>query len=54
PSQSSWQLLTEKGDVYSLGMIFFSLMSGKIPFLRTESGKQMILRGERPAIHPSW
>lgn len=54
PEHIAGKLLTEKTDVYSLGMIFFSLMSGKIPFPRTDLGKQMILSGERPAIDPSW
>lgn len=48
------QPLTEKADIYSMGMIFYSLLSGKEPFGHTESEELKMLKGIMPDIDPSW
>lgn len=37
-----------------MGMIFYTLISGKTPFPKSEAAAGMIMRGERPYIDPSW
>ncbi|CAM9894012.1 unnamed protein product [Laminaria digitata] len=54
PENIAGKPLTEKVDIYSMGMIFYSMMSGRAPFPMTELGNRMIVRGERPKIDPSW
>lgn len=46
--------MTEKVDIYGMGMIFYTLISGKTPFPKGERAEGMIMRGERPNIDPSW
>lgn len=46
--------MTEKVDIYGMGMIFYTLISGKTPFPKGERAEGMIMRGERPYIEPSW
>lgn len=48
------QPLTEKADIYSMGMIFYSLVSGKEPYRHTESEELKMLKGIMPDIDPSW
>lgn len=48
------QSMTEKADIYSLAMIYFTLISRRLPFARTESDRDKMLLGERPAIDPAW
>lgn len=48
------QTLTEKVDIYSMGMLFFSLTSGELPFDHDEDGKNKILKGEKPVFDAYW
>ena len=49
------QLLTEKADVYSLGMIFFALMAGRMPYYgKPELLESALHHRDRPEIDPSW
>lgn len=42
--------MTEKVDIYSMGMVFYSLISGRVPF----SGERSSTNVEQPTIDPSW
>lgn len=48
------QSLTEKVDIYGMGMIFFSLMSGKLPFDNDPETENKILNGEKPVFEAYW
>lgn len=49
------QPLTAAADVYSMGMIFFSLMAGDLPYDGDQDRLEIALaRGSRPDIRPSW
>lgn len=49
-----WQLLTEKLDIYSMGMIFWAMLGRDTPFERDDTYKDRVVRGERPYVDPSW
>lgn len=48
------QDLTEKLDIYSMGMIFWSMLGRNEPFARDDFYKNKVLAGERPFVNPSW
>ena len=49
------QLLTEKADIYSLGMIFFALIAGRLPYYgKPELLESAFYQKGRPKIDPSW
>lgn len=48
------QLVTEKTDIYSLGMIFYSLINGDAPYETAESFKRALVNKSRPEIDPAW
>lgn len=48
------QLLTEKVDIYAMGMIYFSLISGGVPFRDLEAFETAREANLRPEIDPSW
>lgn len=48
------QLLTEKLDIYSMGMIFWAMLGRDTPFERDDTYKDRVMRGERPFVDPSW
>lgn len=48
------QDLTEKLDIYSLGNIFWAMLGRQAPFVRDDTYKGKVLRGERPMIDPTW
>lgn len=49
-----WQPLTEKLDIYSMGMIFWSMLGRDTPFERDDTYKERVIGGERPYLDPSW
>eukprot|EP00904_Undaria_pinnatifida_P002246 jgi/Undpi1/12021/HiC_scaffold_4.g01720.m1 len=54
PENISGEGLTEKLDVYSLAMVFYSMLAGKAPFEGEEHAQQKIMTGIPPEINPSW
>lgn len=48
------QTLTEKVDIYGMGMILYSLASGEIPFGKDEETTNKILKGEKPVFDAYW
>jgi len=58
PLLGTWfkcQPLTEASDVYSLGMVFFTLISGKVPYDDDQERLETAFySGTRPDIDPSW
>lgn len=48
------QSLTEKVDIYAMGMIYFSLISGGVPFPDQEAFERAYGAKLRPEIDPSW
>lgn len=48
------QPVTDKTDVYSMGMIFYSLINGDTPYETPESFKLALVNKSRPEIDPSW
>eukprot|EP00903_Cladosiphon_okamuranus_P015281 g14121.t1 len=55
PENFAGKLLTEKTDVYSLGMIFYSLLIGGKPFGDNADHFDQALEGKyRPPMDPSW
>ncbi|CAM9157974.1 unnamed protein product, partial [Ectocarpus fasciculatus] len=55
PENYAGEPLTPASDIYSLGMIFFSIMAGSLPYEGNEErlARAMSTRG-RPEIDPSW
>ncbi|CAM9931054.1 unnamed protein product, partial [Hapterophycus canaliculatus] len=55
PENYEGKPLTTAADVYSMGMIFFSLMAGGLPYEGDQYRLERALRtGSRPEIDPSW
>lgn len=52
----NWQRLTEKIDVYSMGMIFWSMLGRDAPFEKDKEQyyKDRVIGGERPNVNPRW
>ena len=49
------QHLTEKADVYSMGMIFFAMIAGRLPYYGDPAALDAsFARKGRPAIDPIW
>jgi len=48
------QPLTEKADIYGMGMVFYSLIAGREPYDSQESFKLALFNRTRPEIDPSW
>lgn len=48
------QALSEKLDVYSLAMVFYSMLAHKPPFVGEPESRKKILNGIPPVIDPSW
>lgn len=49
------QLLTEKSDIYGLGMLFFSIIAGRLPYYgNPDLLESAFSHGSRPEIDPSW
>ncbi|CAM9758446.1 unnamed protein product, partial [Ectocarpus sp. 6 AP-2014] len=46
--------VTETVDIYAMGMIYYSLMSGELPFPDVETFDEARAAHERPEIDPSW
>ncbi len=46
--------MTEKADIYGMGMVFYSLIAGREPYASHESFKLALLKNTRPEIDPSW
>jgi len=46
---------TEKVDIYSMGNIFYGLLTEKWPFedTKTDRAQEKIMRGERPPVNES-
>lgn len=51
-AKPSW---TVKADIYSLGMLFYELVTGKIPFIGEDEFNigDLVTNGQRPQIPPS-
>lgn len=47
-------MLTEKLDIYSMGNIFWAMLGRDVPFIRDDTYKGKVLKGERPKVDPSW
>lgn len=47
-------MLTEKLDIYSMGNIFWAMLGRDVPFIRDDTYKGKVLRGERPKVDPLW
>jgi len=49
-------LLTEKTDIYSLGLVFWTLLARQKPFPETaaDNVRQRVLDGDRPKIEAKW
>lgn len=48
------QPLTEKLDVYSLAMTYYSMLALKPPYTGEPGSKDRILNGIPPSVDPSW
>ena len=48
------QPVTDKADVYSLAMIFYSLLLGAAPYPTEEAFKHALINKSRPPVDPSW
>ena len=47
--------MTEKTDIYSLGMLFFSMIAGRFPYNGDETLLTFALSVKaRPEVDPSW
>ncbi|CAB1104278.1 unnamed protein product [Ectocarpus sp. CCAP 1310/34] len=46
--------VTEKVDIYAMGMIYYSLISGGLPFPDVETFDEARAAHDRPEIDPSW
>ncbi|CAM9560306.1 unnamed protein product, partial [Ectocarpus sp. 12 AP-2014] len=54
PENVAGKPLSEKVDIYAMGMIFFSLISGGVPFPDQEAFERAYEAKLRPEIDPSW
>eukprot|EP00752_Nemacystus_decipiens_P005241 g4757.t1 len=54
PEEYAGEMLTEKLDIYSMGNIFWAMLGRDVPFIRDDTYKGKVLRGERPKVDPSW
>eukprot|EP00903_Cladosiphon_okamuranus_P006811 g6639.t1 len=54
PENVAGERITDKADIYSLGMIFYSLLKGAPPYLTEESFKQALINKTRPKIEETW
>lgn len=48
------QPLTEKADIYSMGMVFYSLVAGDLPYGDQEQFMVAYQKGLKPKMNPSW
>ncbi|CAM9139951.1 unnamed protein product [Hapterophycus canaliculatus] len=54
PEEYAGEDLTEKLDIYSLGNIFWAMLGRRAPFVRDDTYKGKVLKGERPEVDPVW
>ncbi|CBJ30240.1 serine/threonine protein kinase [Ectocarpus siliculosus] len=54
PENIAGKPVTEKVDIYAMGMIYYSLVSGGLPFPDVETFDEARAAHERPEIDPSW
>ena len=48
------QPLTEKLDIYSMGMVFYSMLAGHPPFEGEKGALKNIMEGTPPKVDRSW
>lgn len=48
------QPLTEKSDIYSMGMIFYSLVAGNLPYGDEAEFITAYQKGLKPKMNPAW
>ncbi|CAN0150732.1 unnamed protein product [Ectocarpus sp. 4 AP-2014] len=54
PENMAGKPVTEKVDIYAMGMIYYSLISGGLPFPDVETFDEARAAHDRPEIDPSW
>ncbi|CAM9852018.1 unnamed protein product [Ectocarpus sp. 12 AP-2014] len=54
PENYAGKPLTEKADIYSMGMIFYSLIAGRNPYDTPEALETAVSHGSKPDVDPSW
>ncbi|CAN0104628.1 unnamed protein product, partial [Ectocarpus sp. 8 AP-2014] len=54
PENMAGKPVTEKVDIYAMGMIYYSMISGGLPFPDVETFDEARAAHERPDIDPSW
>eukprot|EP00752_Nemacystus_decipiens_P004662 g4251.t1 len=54
PENVAGEDVTDKADIYSLGMIFYSLLNGAPPYPTEDSFKRALIYKTRPKMDPSW
>ncbi|CAM9445423.1 unnamed protein product [Scytosiphon promiscuus] len=54
PENNAGKALTEKADIYSMAMVFYSLVAGSLPYGDQEEFKMAYQNGLKPKIDPSW
>jgi len=52
PEEYAYEIETEKIDVYSMGNIFYAILSGLMPFegIKAEKANKQVMEGKRPKI----
>mmetsp|Transcript_19504 Transcript_19504/g.28901 ORF Transcript_19504/g.28901 Transcript_19504/m.28901 type:complete len:624 (-) Transcript_19504:40-1911(-) len=52
PEEYAYEVETEKIDVYSMGNVFYAILSGLMPFegMKQEKAKKNVMEGKRPKI----
>lgn len=52
PEEYAYEIETEKIDVYSMGNVFYAILSGLMPFegMKTEKANKQVMEGKRPKI----
>jgi len=52
PEEYAYEVETEKIDVYSMGNVFYAILSGMMPFegLKQDKAKKQVMEGKRPKI----
>ncbi|CAN0078548.1 unnamed protein product [Ectocarpus fasciculatus] len=54
PENYAGKPLTEKADIYSMGMVFYSLIAGRKPYDTPEALETAVSHGKKPEVDPSW
>ncbi|CBN74836.1 serine/threonine/tyrosine kinase [Ectocarpus siliculosus] len=54
PENYAGKPLTEKADIYSMGMIFYSVIAGRNPYDTPEALQTAVSHGSKPEVDPSW